>query len=301
VTYEIAKTKNYSEGYVKTMGYWLFYRSFGEPGSKGTILCVHGGPGSGQERMTRMANLTEEGLRVIMYDQLGAGKSEKPSNERLYTVERYVDEIEAMRQGLNLGKIHLFGVSFGGFLNVGYGIKYPKNLVSLIIQSGTSSSPVAIAELKRLRNEAPKWVPDTMNRYEEIKDFFNPEYLKAVDYLYRQHICRLDPLPPDIHFPAETRLSDLNYVYRLMWGLHEFYPTGNATNWDVTDNLGSIDCPAMISCGRYDAITPKNSELLHSRIRGSKLHVFESSSHMPIRECPQEFFQVIREFLAQLD
>lgn len=45
--YETARVRDYSEGFVKVLGYWLFYRSFGETGKRGTILCVHGGPGAG--------------------------------------------------------------------------------------------------------------------------------------------------------------------------------------------------------------------------------------------------------------
>jgi proline iminopeptidase len=299
--YEKARIGNYSEGYVKVMGYWLFYRSFGELGKRGIILAVHGGPGGSQDGMTKIAKFVDDGFRVVMYDQLGSGKSERPASELLYSMERYVDEIEGVRQTLNLGRVHMYGVSFGGFLNIGYAVKYSKNLASLMTQSGTCSSPLAIKEMMRLRSEAPGWVPETMDKCEAVKDFHNPDYLKAVDYLYRQHLCRLDPLPPDIRFfPLQTRLEEVNPVYRLMWGLHEFYPTGNSKYWDVTDQLSEIECPTLVTCGRYDEITPKNAELLHERIRGSKLHIFEGCSHMPILEDEERFFDVHRDFLKQV-
>jgi len=299
--YEVARIGEYSEGYARVMGYWLFYRIFGESGSRGNILCVHGGPGAGQDGMTRIAKLTEDGFRVVMYDQLGSGKSEKPANELLYTMERYVEEIEGVRAALSLGKVHMYGVSFGGFLNVGYAVKYSSNLASLMTQSGTSSSPLAISEMMRLRNEAPKWVHETMDRCESENDLFNPEYANAVEYLYRQHLCRLDPLPPDIRwFPSRTKFRDVNYVYRLMWGLHEFYPTGNSKYWDVTDQLGQIECPTLVTCGRFDEITPKNAEVLHRGIAGSKLHIFEGCSHTPILEDPSVFLRVHRDFLHEV-
>jgi len=40
--HELVKTKDYSEGYVKVLGYWLYYRSFGDSNRKGTVLCLHG-------------------------------------------------------------------------------------------------------------------------------------------------------------------------------------------------------------------------------------------------------------------
>jgi proline iminopeptidase len=298
--YETARIGNYSEGYVKVMGYWLFYRSFGEP-KVGTILCIHGGPGGGQDNMTKMAEFADEGYRVAMYDQLGSGKSEKPASELLYTMERYVEEIEGVRQALGLGRVNMFGVSFGGFLNIGYAVKYSGNLESLMTQSGTSSSPLAISEMMRLRSEAPSWVPETMDKCEASNDLHNLEYLKAADYLYRQHTCRLDPLPPNIRFfPLQTKLEGVNFVYRLMWGLHEFYPTGNSKYWDVTSRLGEIRCPTLVTCGEYDEITSKNAELLHQGIRDSKIHIFKGCSHAVAEEDRESFFQVHRDFLRQL-
>ena len=300
--YETARIKDYSEGFVKVLGHWLFYRSFNESGKRGTILAVHGGPGAGQGGMAKIAQLSEKGFRVVMYDQLGAGRSESPESELLYSMERYVDEIEGVRATLNLGKVHMYGVSFGGFLNVGYAVKYSRNLASLMTQSGTSSSHLAIEEMMRLRNEAPTWVHETMDRCEAGNDLHGAEYLKAVDYLYRQHLCRADPLPPDIAqwFPLQTRLENVNRVYRLMWGLHEFYPTGNSKYWDVTSQLDQIDCPTLVTCGEFDEITPKNAELLHDRIRGSELHIFEKCSHVIVAENPREFFRVHGEFLDKV-
>lgn len=300
--YETARIRDYSEGYARVMGHWLFYRSFGESGKRGTILAVHGGPGAGQDGMTRIAQFSEKGFRVVMYDQLGAGRSEKPASELFYSMERYVDEIEGVRATMNLGKVHMYGVSFGGFLNIGYAVKYSKNLASLMTQSGTSSSPLAIEEMMRLRNEAPSWVHETMDRCEAVQDLHNPEYLKAIDHLYRQHLCRADPLPPDIAqwFPLQTRLENVNPVYKLMWGLHEFYPTGNSKYWDVTSQLGQIDCPTLVTCGEFDEITPKNARLLHDRIRGSELHIFEKCSHVIVAEDPKEFFHVHGDFLDKV-
>jgi len=124
---------------VKVMGYWIFFKSFGKP-TKGTLLCLHGGPGGSHDLGIRMARFSQVGYRVVFYDQLGCGKSDHPSDESLYTVERYTNEVEGVRRGLNLGRIHLHGRSWGGFLNVAYAIEYSNtdNLESLLISSGTT-------------------------------------------------------------------------------------------------------------------------------------------------------------------
>lgn len=297
--HQLVKMKDYSEGYVKVLGYWLFYRSFGDNRHKGTVLCLHGGPGGSQEGLSGMSRLASHGYRVVMYDQLGCGKSQAPTNKLLYNVERYAEEVEGVRQALKLGKMHLWGGSWGGFLNVAYAIKYSGNLKSLIPSSGTCSVPVCIEEFVRLRSELPKKVRETLEKYEALEDYSNANYLKAVEFVYRRHLCRLDPWPPQIRSPVERRLGGggVGPVYKLMWGENEFFPVGNLRYWDVTDQLHRIKCPTLVTCGEYDEVTPRNSELLHKGIKGSRMVVFKGCSHMARYEDPERFFSVLRRFL----
>lgn len=108
---------NSTEGYVDVAGYQFFYRSFGES-MKGAILCLHGGPGATHDYFLPLADLAQFGYRVILYDQLGCGKSQLPKNPALFTAERAVEDVEAVRRALNLGKINLVGSSWGGLLAI---------------------------------------------------------------------------------------------------------------------------------------------------------------------------------------
>ena len=299
--YTSFKISGYSEGYAKVLGYWIFFKSFGEP-KKGSILCLHGGPGGTHDGMVSMAKLSEDGYQVVLYDQLGCGKSDQPLNPELYSVERYVEEVEGMRKSLGLGKMHLYGHSWGGFLDVAYAIKYSSNLKSLYASSGGSSTPLCASELQRLRSELPTKVQETLNKYEAEGDFLNDEYLRAVDEVYKKHLCRLDPWPPTLRSMVEQkRRGSPGMVYKLMWGPNEFSPTGTLRYWDVTPDLNKIDVPTLITCGRYDEVTPKVSEVLHEGIKGSKMVVFEKSSHSARLEEPERYFEVYREFLRSVD
>jgi proline-specific peptidase len=299
--HELVKTKDYSEGYVKVLGYWLYYRSFGDSNRKGTVLCLHGGPGGSQDGLSSMSRLTDFGFRTVMYDQLGCGKSQAPPNKLLYNVERYAEEVEGVRQTLKLGRVHLWGGSWGGFLNVAYAIRYSHNLRSLLPSSGTCSVPVCIEEFLRLRSELPKKIRGTLEKYEAMEDYLNTNYLKAVEFVYKKHLCRLDPWPPQIRSPVERRLGGGGFgpVYKLMWGENEFFPVGNLRYWDVTDQLHKIECPTLITCGEFDEVTPRNSELLHQGIKGSKMVVFKGCSHTARYEDPEHYFNAHREFLNQ--
>jgi len=290
----------YSEGFVKALGHWIFFKSFGEPRS-GTVLCLHGGPGSAHDGGICMARLSEYGYRVVFYDQLGCGKSDQPPDQSLFTVERYVDEVEAVRLGLNLGKVHLYGHSWGGMLNLAYAIKYNSNLESLLVSSGTPSTPLCAAEMWRLRSELPKSLQDTLAKYEREGDYWNDRYLAAMDQVYRRHVCRLDPWPPAVRSLVESkRRGGPAMVYRLMWGPNEFFPVGTLRYWDVTDQLRAITVPTLITVGRYDEVTPKNAQVLNHEIRDSKCVVFEKSAHASRLEEPERYMEVYGGFLKDL-
>ena len=295
--YISAKVGGYTEGYVKVLGYWIFFKSFGEP-RKGSILCLHGGPGGTHDSSIPMARLSEDGYQVVLYDQLGCGKSDQPQNQALYTVERYVEEVEGVRTALGLGKMHLYGHSWGGFLDVAYALKYSNNLTSLYASSGSSSTPLCVEEMWRLRSELPRPVLDTLEKYEAQGDLNNDDYLRAVDEMYKRHLCRLDPWPPNLKSMVEQkRRGSPGLVYKLMWGPNEFFAVGTLRYWDITSELHKVSVPTLITNGKYDEVTPRCGEVLHRGIKDSKFVIFEKSSHSPRIEEPDKYFETYGSFL----
>ena len=65
--------------------------------------------------------MADTGRRVIFYDQLGCGRSSiRESKPEMWTVDLYVDEVNALRETLGLDRIHLLGQSWGGMLGMEY-------------------------------------------------------------------------------------------------------------------------------------------------------------------------------------
>src|SRR2546421_2745805 len=87
--------------------------------------------------------------RLIFIDERGSGKSEKLEDPKGYTVENMVDDVEAVRQALNIGRMSLLGHSYGGALAQAYALKYQKNLSHLILCSTFSSTSEMNAVLQR--------------------------------------------------------------------------------------------------------------------------------------------------------
>ena len=147
-----------NNGMIKVLGYNLFYQIFepeeGMP-QKGTVLTLAGGPGCPHQYILPMSDLAKFGYRVVFYDQLGIGKSEMPKNKYMFSIEYNVEEVEALRIALNLGKINLWGSSYGGLLAIAYALKYQRNLKSLITAGGLASVPLTVEGMQKWKSELP--------------------------------------------------------------------------------------------------------------------------------------------------
>ena len=284
-----------SQGFAKVLGHRMFYRSFGTA-SKGTVLCLRGGPGASHEYLLPIADLAPFGYRVVLIDQLGCGRSERPRGTRLYTIEHNVEEVEGVRRALGLGRVHLFGSSYGGALVLATALKYPRSLRSLVVASGLASTPLTVREMWRLIDRMPPDLRRTIHECNAKGDFQDPRYLKAVDVFYRTHLCRLPVWPHEV---VQT-LENTGLVYQVMNGPNEFTITETIRDWDVTDRLPRIRLPTLVTVGRYDEVTPRLAREIHGGIRGSRLVEFPESSHMAFWEERPHYIEVLRDFLDRV-
>ena len=279
-------------GFVEVKGFRLFYKTFGT--GEEILLCLHGGPGATHQYLLSLGELGDDKFKVVMYDQLGVGASEKPKDTSLFTIEYGAEEVEGFRKAMNLGKVNLFGSSYGGGLALQYALKYQTNIKKLIIAGGMASIPETIAEMNRLKATLPKDVRDTLAKYEARYAFLHPEYLRAVEVFYRNFVCRLPEWPDEV-----TRaFNDMSIpVYWTMNGPNEFTIVGNLKDWDITARLREIKVPTLVTVGRYDEVTPKVAETIHKGITGSKLVVFEKSGHLTMWDEKENYLKTLREFL----
>ena len=261
---------------------WVGVAGDGEAPERLPLLVLHGGPGSAHYALEGLGGLAEHGRRVVFYDQLGSGQSDRPDDPSLWRVETFVDQLRALREGLGLERIHLFGSSWGGMLALEYALTRPEGLASLVLNSTPTSAPRWAKEARRLHDE----LPSGLGEKEAEEEFF------------RRHICRLDPQPEAL---KRSREQFGKQVYETMWGPNEFTVTGTLKHWDVIDRLGQIHLPALITSGRHDECTPALVEPLHRGLAGSEWVLFENSAHMPYLEEPQRYIQVVGEFLERIE
>lgn len=285
------------EGRVPFRGFETWYRDVG-PVEGVPLLCLHGGPGSSHHYFEPLEALAEDGRRVILYDQLGCGSSDRPDDPDLWTVELFVDEIAAVRRGLGLERIHLLGSSWGSMLGIEYALTTPAGLVSLTLNSPPTASETWKAEATRLRDELPEDVRRVLAKHEAAGTTDDPEYEAAEGEFWRRHICRVDPLPD---FVRRGRAARNRAVYETLWGISEWNPNGKLRDWDVRDRLSEIDVPTLITSGRYDECTPMLAEDAQRGIPSAERVLFEDSSHTAFVEEPQRFRHVLSDFLARAE
>ena len=106
----------------------LVARVAGNLQSRNALIAINGGPGLTSNYMLDLELLAGRDLAVVTYDQRGMGKSSKPlapGSPASYTLLKYAEDVEAIRQALHVERIHLFGHSFGGIIAMQYAVLYP--------------------------------------------------------------------------------------------------------------------------------------------------------------------------------
>ena len=284
------------EGFLTVRGFRIYYRSEGEP-VRGTILGLHGGPGGSYDYLTPLFDLARSGYQVVLYDQSGGGKSQRLKDQALYTVERYVEEVEGVRKGLKLGKVHLYGHSWGGMLAQAYALKHQANIRSLILSGTTPSIPLLMEEGQGIFETLPADVRKAVTKYESEGDFQNPEYLAALEKFNHLHQAIVDPWPETLKYAFDNFSFP---VGNTMLGPHLVAVSGNMRYWDVTDRLGSLKVPCLIICGDRDFLTPKLHQLLHKKIRKSKLVIMKGASHGSMWDARDTYIRHLANFLNSL-
>ena len=280
---------------VEVDGYRVVTYSYGS--GDNILLLLNGGPGLPCNYLRDPhIPLVDEGYRIVAFDQLGCGRSDRPDDKALWNISRYVEEVEIVRKTLGLNKVHLLGQSWGGWLSIEYALTYPDSICSLILANTCGDLPHLTVELNRMRAALGSETVAMMLHHEAAGTLDHPEYQAAITILNYRHVCRLKKWPESLMASA----NDWNMgPYGTMQGPNEFLYTGNLKDWNRIPDMHRLSMPTLIVTGTYDEIGPACAIKMHNVLPNSEVIVFPNSSHVPFYEEPLDYFRVLKQFLAK--
>ncbi len=271
------------------------------------LVIVHGGPGASHDYFLPYLLPLARTNRLVFLDERGSGRSEKLEDVSKYTVDAMVEDVEAVRVALGLGKINLLGHSFGGVLAQAYALKYQANLNRLVLCSTFHSTRALNEVFRKMKAEMPAELRARIDKMEAEGLFghgkayernrYTTDYMIAAwgegyfPYLYQNR--------PDANYDPAANGNMSWDLYREMWGSHgEFVVDGNLASAEYADRLGTIKVPTLVTVGDHDESDPSIARDISARIPGSKLVVLPKSGHMTFVDQPGMFNRAVADFLA---
>jgi proline iminopeptidase len=267
------------------------------------VLLLHGGPAMTHEYMECFESFfPKEGFEFYEYDQLGSYYSDQPKDSSLWTTERFVEEVEQVRQaiGADSANFYVLGNSWGGILGMEYALKYQKNMKALIVANMVASATEygKYADEVLAKQMDPKVLAE-IRALEAKKDFENPRYMELlIPNFYHEHLCRLKEWPDGFN----RALKHVNgEIYTMMQGPSEFGISGRLANWDIKNRLKEITIPTLMIGAKYDTMDPKAMEEQSKLVQKGRYLYCPNGSHLSMWDDQQVFMSGVIKFIRDVD
>lgn len=310
----VAQYFNYGESGVKSAGirmipittpagtFNVWTKRFGNnPRIK--ILLLHGGPAMTHEYMECFESFfPKEGFEFYEYDQLGSYYSDQPKDSSLWTVSRFVEEVEQVRIAIGADKnnFYVLGNSWGGILAMEYALKYQDNMKALIVANMMASAPeygkyAAEVLAKQMKPE----VVAEIKAMEARGEFSNPRYMELlIPNFYHEHLCRLEEWPDGFNRSMKHVNSD---IYIMMQGPSEFGVAGRLAKWDIKDQLKGIKIPTLMIGAKHDTMDPKAMEEQSRLVQKGRYLYCPNGSHLAMWDDQQVFMEGVIKFIKDVN
>ena len=287
----------------------IYYAAYGNP--KGIpVLYVHGGPGGGTSARS-LYFFNPKKYKVVLFDQRGCGKSTPFLSNHNNDIFNLVEDMEKLRQKLNLERPLLFGGSFGSTLSLAYAIKYPKNVSAMILRGIFLGRDEDVEWL--YRNGANWFFPDEFEKYLSILDdkdksdpvkgyynLFNDEKISEnVKNEAYQRFANLEGTMVKLKTPnlkivenPKNEIKQIAYLENYFF----YHKTFKENDNYILDNTDKIkDVKTIIIHGRYDMVCrPIQAYLLNKKMPNSTLHFVNLAGHS---SSDKEMFETIMKIM----
>lgn len=290
-----------AHGRIAVPGGHVSWRRFGD-GEGTPLLVIHGGPGLTSSYLDPLAALSDS-RPVFTWDQLDCGQSDCPRNPDLWTLERFVEELDLVRNALTPGPVHILGHSWGTTLAMEWlTTRRPAGIASVIFASPCLSTPRWIEDTRALVAQLSPEAQAAIAEAERTGDFRSPGYQRAAWGEWIQaHIVRR--LPAEAIQSLVSSLVDMNANLELleyMWGPSDFTVTGSLKRFDRTSDLGSLTMPVLFQCGEFDEARPDTVREHAAFTPNAEVAIIPGAGHLTMIDAPEDTNDAIRNFLARV-
>ena len=265
---------------IKANGISIYYET---KGSGAPLMLINGWGGNLNSWSDHMIELLSEKYKVIMMDNRGTGRSDKPDIP--YTMNMMAADVKGVLDALCIEKAHVMGFGMGGAITQTFGKNYPETVKSLIVcgasaggENSVSSDPQVQMDLAMIANPLPEMTQQDVT-------------IKLLYLLYSKEYVESN---------LEELVADETY---------SDYPTPSFALMNQSAAIGTMDTynhlpemmmPVLVITGEDDKLVPaQNSENIASRIPNSKLVKIPGCGHGFLKQKTDEAAAHILAFLEE--
>ncbi|NOG44292.1 MAG: alpha/beta fold hydrolase [Calditrichaeota bacterium] len=278
------------EGLVETDGIQTFYRKIG---SGPILVVVHGGPGLDHSYMLPHWEILSKKFTLIFYDQRGTGKTSSKVDSSLISMNQFVEDLEALRTGLNLSKINLIGHSWGGLLAMNYALRYSENINKIILANSIGPSYDDLNSFVYMRNESFTEEDVEIQKTIMAKSGFVTGDREVITSLL-QEIFK-------VYFDEPSNLQKLNLTISKNTAKNIFKINGlmlkELVAYNIQNKLQNLKIPSLVIHGENDLITLESSKKILQSLVNARLEIIKNCGHFPAIEQPEQFSKIVSTFL----
>jgi pimeloyl-ACP methyl ester carboxylesterase len=254
-------------------GVHLYYERHGDAGDP--LLCIMGLGGT-LDFWEFQTPVLARSHRVFIYDNRGAGRSDKPSGP--YTIRTLAEDALAALDACGFGRAHVLGISMGGMIAQELAIRHPDRIGGLALAATYAKPDDRVRETRA----ALPFDPSTVDPKQLLKLMLGLT------------------LTPEFIEREKPWLRTLRERVMGSWTMEGFLAQLAAVmSHDATAELHRITAPTLVLKPSNDRlIPPRCSDLLAEQIAGAQLVTFDHAAHGFNIEQPDKFNRAVLDFFA---
>jgi 3-oxoadipate enol-lactonase len=255
-----------------------------EHGRGGTALVLAYGIGGNADMWDVNRDALAAQHRLVLWEPRGHARSDSPEDPARYSFQRWVLDLKTVFDVLRIRKAHVGGLSLGAGIATRFALRFPARVRSLVVTNSSSAAglPLSVENLVMRARSIEITLTKGMDAMAEFAMAANPNLSERL---------AIEPAAKEEFYAEYRRLSPVGYANSLRALLAMDH---------ITDQLPRLRVPVLLIGGDRDpSLAPM--QVMHRKVRGSKLVVLSPASHFGNRDQPEVWNRTVLEFLARCD